>query len=38
MKEFAQKYCSGKEMPWIRLFIFDGSKVIDNVKGSDSNA
>lgn len=38
MKEFAQKYCCGKAMPWIRLFIFDGSKVIDNVKGSDSNA
>lgn len=23
MKEFAEKYCGGKAMPWIRLFIFD---------------
>lgn len=38
MKEFAEKYCGGKAMPWIRLFIFDESNVIDNVKGSDTNA
>lgn len=33
MKEFAQKYCGGKAMPWIRLFIFDEFPEVDFKNG-----
>lgn len=29
IKEFAKKYCGGKAMPWVRLFIFDEFPEVD---------
>lgn len=33
IKEFAKKYCGGKAMPWVRLFIFDEFPEVDFKNG-----
>ena len=33
IKEFAHKYCGGKAMPWVRLFIFDEFPEVDFKNG-----
>lgn len=33
IKEFAKKYCGGKAVPWVRLFIFDEFLEVDFKNG-----